>query len=413
MFRITLVVFSLFALTTTPVSASIKLTEVHPNPLSGSEWVEILNDSTEPQSLQGWSIEDQLSSPSVAFSFTTQVLLPQSYLVIELPTSKLNNTADGVTLKNATGQVIDTFSYTSTTAGLSWSRPSSSNDWIQTQPTPGFTHPQTTPSPTPTPTSTPSPSPSATTMYPLNLQPSEIMACPGEGETEWLELYNPNEDDVTLSNWLVQDNAQNVRLVSTTIPAKSYTAVSWTGSLLNNTGDTLSLLTPSSQTLFTVSFGACQKEHSFILEHHTWQLTSQVTKNAANVFTTFSAIPADTQTASPSAITLLEATPTPEPSASQPPQPHKKPHPAYPSISSLKLSTTPKHPFATPSSTLVYSDFPPSTPSKMHVISAIMGGGILILTNTLLFYLRFVLPHATDSFLPPLSAEKNAPFSFP
>ncbi len=309
-------IFSLiwFLVKPTIVQANVVINEVHPNPLSGPEWVEIYNPDAESYELTGWTIEDQLSSSTVAYTFGASTIQPGQFLVAELPSTKLNNTSDGATLKNSQGQIIDQMSYTSTTAGQSWSRSPDGSGTFQlsqptfnsantppTSPTPQpsaspvpepSTTPSSTPSPSPipsptaSPTSSPSPtaspSPSPIT-YPTHFQPSEIVACAPEGETEWLEIFNPSATAYTLENWIVKDTAGNSRLVSTTIAAQSWGVLTWTGSLLNNTGDTVNLLTPNTQLVFSVSLGACQTGRSFVISNNQWVETVHPTKGLANI----------------------------------------------------------------------------------------------------------------------------------
>jgi hypothetical protein len=63
-----------------PVQAEVVINEVYPNPLSGeSEWIELFNDSTASTSLEGWVLEDKLSSSKVIYSLDNVTLLTDDY----------------------------------------------------------------------------------------------------------------------------------------------------------------------------------------------------------------------------------------------------------------------------------------------------------------------------------------------
>ena len=112
---------SFFLIFSSQVSAQVTITEVYPYPLTGeSEWVELYNQASESANLSGWVIEDQLSAPSTIHTITDLILQSFTHVVIEISGSKLNNSADGVTLKDPSGQVIDQMSYESSEAGKSW-----------------------------------------------------------------------------------------------------------------------------------------------------------------------------------------------------------------------------------------------------------------------------------------------------
>ncbi len=273
-----------------PAQASshlILLTEVHPAPTAGSEWVELYNPSPTPVDLTGWTLSDQLTTPSTLYTLS-QVLEPNTTLVIYLATAKLNNSADGVTLQDALGQTIDSMNFTSSTNDQSWSRAGASEPatWYISQPTPNQFNPnqlppsptpspQTSPTPTPTPPPTPSvptPTPTPASSLPADgviLTISEIGACPETGQSEWVELHNPGEAAVALQNWLIQDASGNTELIRGTIPASGYSVFFWSRSLLNNSGDSVYLLDEDSQIVDSVVYGACTSGMSMTVTNGT------------------------------------------------------------------------------------------------------------------------------------------------
>jgi hypothetical protein len=192
--------------------------------------------------------------------------------------------------------------------------------------------PSPTASPSPTPTISPSPSP-----QPINLQPSEVMACPTDTDTEWVEVFNPNPATASLENWKITDSANNTKTINTSIPGESFGIISWSGSLLNNTGDSLSLITATNQPLFTVAFGACVSGRSFVFYNEAWTETTSPTKGSANLYTN--------PHPSPSPSPLPTPTPSPTPVASPQPSPTPSISPApttNPLITTRPLPTTAK-----------------------------------------------------------------------
>ncbi|PIR61691.1 MAG: hypothetical protein COY81_02015 [Candidatus Pacebacteria bacterium CG_4_10_14_0_8_um_filter_43_12] len=121
------------------------------------------------------------------------------------------------------------------------------------------------PSPTATPTPTPSPTP-----FPENaILFTEFMACPASGN-EWLELFNTTQNDIQVTNWQVIDQANNKKLITGALPAQSFAVFEWTGSLLNNTGDSFKLQTSTSQVIGQASYSTCDIGVSFVYENGLW-----------------------------------------------------------------------------------------------------------------------------------------------
>jgi hypothetical protein len=277
----------------TNLTPQISISEFYPAPLPGeSEWVELYNAGTNQAVLSGWTLEDQLSTPSTIFSFTNQVIEPNSYLVIVLSSAKLNNATDGITLKNPQTATVHSISYEGSSPGSSWSVAAGGELYL-TAPTPGSVNaPQPMPSPTPeispppnasaSPVPTPSPNPTATPTtttpltaeaerpLPTDISLTEINACPLSGQPEWIELYNAGKDPLIISSWKITDEAGNTRTISGTLPANSYQTFSWSGSLLNNTGDSLTLTTALGNTIATAEYQDCQVGTTLYLHGDIW-----------------------------------------------------------------------------------------------------------------------------------------------
>ncbi len=271
--------------------AQVIISEVYPAPGVGeSEWIEVYNAGDDSINLDGWVLFDQLATPSLLHTFPLgSTLSPLSYLLIELSGTKLNNAGDGVELRDSTGEVVDEFVYTSSQSGQSWQRQYlGSTSLVLTDPTPGAAHadwpldgsappptpspspqPSSTPPPQPTPTMTPNPTPTPqTNINPDHIKLVEINACPAEGK-ESITLLNTGAD-AYLDGWQVIDAAGNYKLISGHLPAGGGVLYEWSGSLLNNTGDSLSLVTNTGFEVASAEYDQCDKGLPLVLAGDTW-----------------------------------------------------------------------------------------------------------------------------------------------
>jgi hypothetical protein len=151
----------------TPSDGTITLTEFMP--YTGDEWAEIYNKDSVTVNLDGWSIYD---SENKIFDIGSTISA-KSYLVIDLPKYKLNDTGDSIILKNRTGDIIAQYNYPSgkyINTEISWSFVSNAV-WCQANYTPGSSNAQDcysapTATLTPTTTLTPTPTPDSTKYIP-------------------------------------------------------------------------------------------------------------------------------------------------------------------------------------------------------------------------------------------------------
>ena len=307
-----------FYFLSTPTSALILITEVHPNPASGPEWIELYNDTSVSASLSGWTLKDQLSTPSVIHTFSTEVIPPLAAMVIELASSKLNNTADGVFLLDPDGATQDSMQYETTEAGKSWIRRSlNSISFLLSNPSPGNFTPQPLPTPTPTPSPTPTttanPSPTTTTIAadtPVAI--TAISPCPPPGESEWLRLHNTGPHSLDLSGWKVEDAQNNSRTLTGILSAGQQSNFSWTAGMLNNAGDDVFLHDPDGLLIDSARYEDCQDAAVFTLQDGQWLSGQPSTSTVATPMT--AAEPASTAGDNSALDTLLP-----------PPPPHHQP----------------------------------------------------------------------------------------
>ncbi len=115
--------------------------ELLPDPLSGEEWVEILNPGTSIIDMTGWVLKD---AGLHATPLPERSIAPKEFLIIEKPSGNLNNSGDSVTLLDGTAAIIDSVTYGTDALpapkkGESIAKTAMGN-WQATPPTPGATN---------------------------------------------------------------------------------------------------------------------------------------------------------------------------------------------------------------------------------------------------------------------------------
>lgn len=227
--------------------------------------VELINTSSESANLSGWFIDDNGGSSYYVIPDNT-LIYPQSCAVFQGDFNLNKSSADMVRLFNSSAQptsssaiLIDSFSYkTSPGSGMSFFRsPDANGDWtsgvsnfgmFNTSGLSCFITPTETIPPSPTPNPSPSSPEISITPAPASFQQiyiSEVMTAPAPDNPEWVELYNDNDFNVTLTDWFI-DDAENTgsspKKFTLFIPKKSFASVTLTSSMFNNAGDEVRLL---------------------------------------------------------------------------------------------------------------------------------------------------------------------------
>jgi len=234
---------------------------IDPQPQS----VEIFNSGTESADISDWIIDDSSGTTFYTIS-KDSIIFPNQCLIFSADFNLNKTSGDIVQLINHSQQLVDSFSYKSSSgSGISYFRfPDNNNYWTTGSANLGFYN-QTNISclitPTQMPTSTPSPTiiqiqPTSTDLPAVtlveagstdltNIYLSEVMVNPVSGEKEWVEIYNNNDFPVSLSNWYVDDleNAgSSPKIFSLEIAQKSFGVFNLTSSMFNNDGDSVRLL---------------------------------------------------------------------------------------------------------------------------------------------------------------------------
>jgi len=106
------------------------INEFMANPSSGSEWVELYNKETTAVDIGGWKVDDIEggSSPTTIPADTT--IAAGGFYLVTLSGAVLNNGGDTVRLLDDAGTLVDSHTYTSSTAGVSEGRtPDGADTW--------------------------------------------------------------------------------------------------------------------------------------------------------------------------------------------------------------------------------------------------------------------------------------------
>ncbi|MCX7996231.1 MAG: lamin tail domain-containing protein [Patescibacteria group bacterium] len=102
-------------------SSALRISEVHPYPAEGTEWIELENTSGDPAILDGWTVDD-IPDGGAAPEPLSGSIPPYSLAVFSVSRAIWNNNGDTVQLRNPQGVLVDSLSYESATRGKSIAR---------------------------------------------------------------------------------------------------------------------------------------------------------------------------------------------------------------------------------------------------------------------------------------------------
>lgn len=225
--------------------------------------IELWNTSLLPIDISNWYLDD--SGGTTYFTVPPGTLLYPGACTIFNENLNLNkSSSDQIRLFDSTAppttssaHLVDSFVYAkSPGSGVSWFRlPDGGSLWATgsanigfsntlgsacyVSPTPTMT---ITPLPTSTPHITPSPTPEEDVSNCIFL--SEVMSYPAAGQPEWVELHNKCAQTVVLTDWHIDDTAgagSSPFVFSTSIPGSTFRTIYLSSSMLNNSGDSVTL----------------------------------------------------------------------------------------------------------------------------------------------------------------------------
>lgn len=213
------------------------MNEIYPAPPEGeNEWIELYNPSDQPLSLDDYLIKD-LTGKTMTFNGST--IQPHEF-ALATSSALLNNKDESVFLSKKSGEVVETVTYsTQFDNNKSYSKcPDATGTWQVT----AVSKLQNNPCPSPTPALTPTPEITAVPTVGSSPSPdgiiiNEVLPAPDSGENEWIELYNTNTIDSTLTNWYI-----DTKQFSLILPAHGYAVIEMNTSVFNNGGDEINLL---------------------------------------------------------------------------------------------------------------------------------------------------------------------------
>ncbi len=253
---------------------TIVINEVLPNPADGEkEWIELFAPQT-GSNLTGWKLED-----GAGVIATLDQTMITSFAVVELSSSRLNNDGDTITLKDASGAMVDRMTYGSFDDGNKTDNatlPAKATglnrfpdghdtgndvvDWFSSkQLTKGTANIITTTDPQ---TTTEVVTRVITPEAPVPMKKiliNEFVSDPGDGAQEWVELINMEQNAVDLTDWTLEDGSGGITNLSGRLGAADndrYLIIFNPKGNLNNSGDAIVLRNEKRQEVDRVHYGS-------------------------------------------------------------------------------------------------------------------------------------------------------------
>ncbi len=328
------------------------------DPDEGEEWIEIVNRSTESIPVGGWTVEDATGRTTLLEDVS---IAAGGFFVLEGPRGKLNNDTDTIILRDGAGTAIDSVTYGTDNLeapedGDSLARNENGAFTLTITTTPGgpnvislptqteeMNEPaeevveiaETSASEAPTeeiavveeeavssPTNEPqdeslsnnetvedttqaqAPWKGATTLQFSHLYPNTVGS---DEQEEYIELINTGDETINLIGWSMEDGStdQFTFTESTEVaPGKTHRANrTQTALALNNTGDTLELITPDGTVIDLVSYGSAPRGGTYDREGELWSWST-------TVLSPVTAAPKTTSTPTSNVSTSTTSTPT-------------------------------------------------------------------------------------------------------
>lgn len=254
----------------TPLAQSkdVSFNEVLADPESGEEFIEILNTTDHSLDMDGWYLCDLSTYDSInrkcdktkpyTYKFSHTNIDSHALLTLYVKTHikfGLNNSNEEIFIEDDSQNIIDHYAYKTSHKGRSWN--SDPTQWYEERPTPNI---QNIPNP-------------LTKEYPRIIL-NEIFPHPtnNPNDNEFIEIYNPLDENVSLENWKLIDASQSGSFVFSStsftpcvidpvtcliMPKKSFLTVyrSDFDFALNDSGsETISLIAPNNKIISTMSY---------------------------------------------------------------------------------------------------------------------------------------------------------------
>jgi hypothetical protein len=300
--------------------------------------VELINAGSDTIDISGWFIDDD--GGSTYFTIPQATILQANSCAVFTTNFSLNKSSpDTVRLfdnsappsATSAAQLIDSHSYkASPGTGISFQRiPDAADIWATSSASLGLfnlTGQSCLPLPSPTPTILPTVTPTPTTtptadQTTSNTYISEAQVHPAVGSHEWVELYNGNDQAVSLEDWQIDDmegGGSAPYVFSASIEPHSYAVVDLTSSMFNNDGDNIRLLDPAGNQVDEIVYSSSVTDQTWGRADFSSLNTCAMnpTKNRVNsecIAPEIKITPSPTPRVSTASTSKIRVTPTPGP----------------------------------------------------------------------------------------------------
>lgn len=130
--------------------------------------------------------------------------------------------------------------------------------------------------------------------YPSNIIINELLPSPigPDAEEEWIEIFNNNNFEVNLFNWKINDSRGKTKTYifpkETKIVAQGFLILFRNISkiILNNDGDSISLIQPNNNIIDSVTYPKAQKNESYNKINSEWLWSDNLTPGSINIIST-------------------------------------------------------------------------------------------------------------------------------
>lgn len=295
------------AATAAPMPPEVIFSELLPNPAGDDhlgEFIELQSRAGSDIMLVGWKILDDKGRDFALDSLVVPAngLVSLPYAQTKMP---LGNTGQSLRLMRPDGAVADTVSYAEPIKeDWSWARDDSASWSWTTSATPGKPNVLTLPTAaaattistnnggsdqsvkTETPAATAEtppaipdqPQPTSTPDSTVHLVLSEFFPAPAGAGEEWIEIVNPDNREVPLAGWALDDDEKGSKPFVFTAQVLGPNAVavftkSGTALALNNDGDAVRIISPEGKVTDMVRYERAREGASFARFGDSWQWT--------------------------------------------------------------------------------------------------------------------------------------------
>jgi hypothetical protein len=265
----------------------INLNEIYP--FGEDEYVEVVNNEDHSCDLSGWMIEDGANHKKEFLDSTLVESGRYSFLKGKL---YLNDDTDAVHLldKNDVERDEVTYVASSKEKDHSYSLDAGAWKWTNKQ-TPGEKNEIVADSPAPTPVPVPDPTPvPQSKTYSDDILISELYPYPNTGEDEFIELYNPSDEDIDLENWILHDASKTGKYVFPSgekIQKNSYLVIhksDFKFALNNSGGESVTLFDPNGKEVSVADYSGAKEGISYSFNGSDWHWTQFLTPGEDNKF---------------------------------------------------------------------------------------------------------------------------------